>query len=635
MRNPFRIRASQRSVSDEEFVRLFSAGALDLLSQVSDPWGGLVFLRSAPGGGKTTLLRLLTPRPLELTDQLADASQTVRTTRDALRSTGAVGDLGPELLGAMVVFTNEYKDLADFDRANSLFRELVNSRIVIATLRAVLQREGRAYPADLHRLRFDWQPESGATIPASADGKELFDWASRVEHNFYERMDELGEPAPFQGGHARLDGLKWFAQARIEGPRGQVEARRVLLLDELQTLAPTQRTGLIEFITNAREQCGIWIAERLEALSHRDLLSQGALEDRDYQGILQLERQWSGSRARSFAKFVESIANLRAAKADGFEDRDLFSLVAERDELPEWDAAFDAASAAVEGRIVEINGRGSRYDRWLEVARGHPGDAVERAVYWRTAEILVARDVQRAQTSFDFDALTSDEFDKRGKGLERAAEHFVRIEADAPVYFGRDTLAQVASSNVDQYLEVAGELFEEISAKVRYRRDKPMPLSPERQDALIRQVAQSRWDGLVRRLPRGWEARRLLEAIGAFCRRETFRPTAPYAPGVTGIAITMGDRKTLIDSADDQIKTLLPLRDVLTSLVAHNLLIPRLDHQNNGRDYVVFYLNRLLCVQFDLPLGSGGWRAKSLGELAQWLQAGAGAEGASEEPTLV
>ena len=65
MRNPFRIHASQRSVNDQEFVKLFGSGAFEVMRDISSPWDGLVFLRSAPGGGKTTLLRLLTPRPLE------------------------------------------------------------------------------------------------------------------------------------------------------------------------------------------------------------------------------------------------------------------------------------------------------------------------------------------------------------------------------------------------------------------------------------------------------------------------------------------------------------------------------------------------------------------------------------------
>ena len=127
MRNPFRIRASQRSVSDEEFVQLFGAGALDLMEKVANPWGGLVFLRSAPGGGKTSFLRLLTPRPLRLTDQLADTDQQVKETRDALRDVGALTSSGPDLLGTMVVFTSEYREMAGFDRANALFRELVKA----------------------------------------------------------------------------------------------------------------------------------------------------------------------------------------------------------------------------------------------------------------------------------------------------------------------------------------------------------------------------------------------------------------------------------------------------------------------------------------------------------------------------
>jgi hypothetical protein len=229
-----------------------------------------------------------------------------------------------------------------------------------------------------------------------------------------------------------------------------------------------------------------------------------------------------------------------------------------------------------------------------------------------------------------------DEFEARsGSGTDRAADHFLRTEVRAPIYFGREALSAVSSSNVDQYLEVVGALFEEISAKIRFRRDQPVPLSAARQDAIVRAVAQERWEDIIRRLPRGIEARRLLEAIGEFCRQQTFRPSAPYAPGVTGIAITMADRKTLIDSREEEITHFLKLRDVMTSLVAHNLLVPRLDHRNNNREYVVFYLNRLLCVHFGLPLGYGGWRAQSLRDLLFWQESGANAVPPIGEATLV
>jgi hypothetical protein len=632
MRNPFRIRASQRAVTDEEFVRLFGAGALDLMQNIGNPWGSLVFMRSAPGGGKTTFLRLLTPRPLRLADSLASGSSNVKATQEALREVEAIGNHGPELLGTMVEFTSEYRELATFDRGNSLFRELVNSRIVIATLRAVLERLERPFPRELDQIRFEWEPESGSTIPASASGQELFDWASQIETDFYGRMDVLGDPEPIKGGHARLDGLKWFANAGISGPQGAVSAKRVLLFDELQTLSTGQRQSLIDFIAGAREQCGVWIAERLEALTHKDLLSEGALEDRDYGAVIQLERRWSDRKAATYEKFVESIAKLRAAKADNFGERDLFSLLSNGDDLVTWTPAFEQRCAEIEARILAGSGKSPRYDLWRRSARETRGNPIERAVQWRLTEILIARDRKNDQQSFDFIALSNEEFDKRqSSAVARAAEHFLRTEMNAPIYFGRETLADVSSYNVDQYLEVTGELFEEISAKIQYARDNPIPLTADRQDSIIRDIAKSRWDGLIRRLPRGREARTLLEGIGAFCHSQTFRENAPYAPGVTGIAITMQDRELLIDSPDDKIKPLLGLRDVLTSLVAHNLLVPRLDHRNKDKSYVVFYLNRLLCVQFGLPLGYGGWREKKMKDLIRWQEHGA----KEEEPTLV
>ena len=126
-----------------------------------------------------------------------------------------------------------------------------------------------------------------------------------------------------------------------------------------------------------------------------------------------------------------------------------------------------------------------------------------------------------------------------------------------------------------------------------------MPLSAERQHSIIRNVAKTRWNDLTRRLPLGRDAKTLLEGIGTFCHRQTFRETAPYMPGVTGIGITMQDRETLIDTPDDQIKHLRCLRDVLTSLVAHNLLVPRLDHSNwleilNHRQDVLRYLPEVI-----------------------------------------
>ena len=527
----------------------------------------------------------------------------------------------------MVELTTEYREFSEYDRGNSLFHELLNSRIVISVLRGLLERSERAYPQDLDTITIEWEPESGATIPAKANGMELYNWASAIENGFYERMDDLGDPKSAQGGHARVDALKWFANATMVDVHGLVTTKRVLLLDEVQRLTKEQRASLTRLLTESRENCGIWVSERLEALHHKELLSEGALEQRDYEGVIQLERRWEGARKKTYAKFVEQIAKLRAAKADGFEDRDFFSGIAENDDVAHWNEQFNAECKVIRARIEQRVQDEPRYGNWLRMAKTIEGSAWKKALNWRVTEVLVEREINRPQTELPFaftedQLLTEDQFGQRAPGVEKAAEHFLRCGLQAPVYFGREAIANVSSSNIDQYLEVTGELFAELAAKFSGTRDQARALSTDRQDAIIRRVAKKRWDGLIRRLPEGVAAIRLLEGFKAYSREQTFRPTAPYAPGVTGFAITMDERKELIDSTDDRIKHLIQLRDVLTSLVAHNLLIPKLDHQQGGRKVVVFYLNRLLCVQFQLPLGFGGWRHKTLLELKNWLEYG-------------
>jgi hypothetical protein len=102
-RNPFRVRASARAVSDEQFIKTFAASAVEILRDPKNPWGGLVFVRSAPGGGKTTLLRLLTPGSLKRAISYSD-DQRYRATRDALQDAGVVDGQRALLWGVYLPF---------------------------------------------------------------------------------------------------------------------------------------------------------------------------------------------------------------------------------------------------------------------------------------------------------------------------------------------------------------------------------------------------------------------------------------------------------------------------------------------------------------------------------------------------
>src|ERR1017187_4403940 len=61
--NPFYTRASDNIDSEEKFIKLFSPEILSIFKE-NPIWHAVNVLRSSPGGGKTTLLKIFTPKIL-------------------------------------------------------------------------------------------------------------------------------------------------------------------------------------------------------------------------------------------------------------------------------------------------------------------------------------------------------------------------------------------------------------------------------------------------------------------------------------------------------------------------------------------------------------------------------------------
>ncbi len=627
-RNPFRVRASARAVSDDQFIRTFAASAVEILRDPTNPWAGLIFVRSAPGGGKTTLLRLLTPGALKRAISYGD-DQRYRATRDALQDAGVVEGQQALLWGVYLPFAIEYRTLDDLGARNlHVFRALLSARIVLAALKALLAHFELVHPDDLARLRATWTPVVGAQLPASASGDVLQEWASTIEDSVFDLMDELGTTDTGRTkGLPELDGLHWLADAAFELDGQPISARPVLLLDDLQYLSDAQHAYLNGALTALRKPLGIWAAERLEAMQQKDLIAPGVLEGRDYDSVIRLEERWLKRGAGPLGRFLAQIADLRAHQADGFADRDFFPAIADDLEGAVWNPKLQAAKETIEKRLLEGPSGSERYAAWLAQTREKAGSARDAAIEWRTVEILIIRDLARNQKSFDFDQLNESELEAQTRShIREAAELFLSREFGVPYYYGRDRLSLLSSSNIDQFVEMSGDLFEEIlSASLLRRGDRP--LSAERQEAILKAVAERRWEAIPRAAAQGHAMLRFLEHVGEMCETETFKPSAPYAPGVTGFAISMADREFLVgENASKTSDGVAVLREVLASCIALNLLEPRLDAKNKGERWLVLYLNRLLCLRFGLPLGYGGWRPRKIKPLTEWLGKSSGGE---------
>jgi len=632
-RNPFRIRSFQRASGDDQFVRLFASSALDVVEGGAELWETLQYLRSAPGGGKTSLLRLITPGPLRKVGVLAARDARFRKTSERLQALGALKDGRPTVLGIILSFSHDYRDLDDLGpRAPRVFRALFTARVVLATLRALLEMGGKNFPDDLSSIRATWTPSDGATIPADATGDSLRAWASEIEDSAYEVLDELGPPSE-QTARSMIgfDGLHWLASAQFEDDGVGIDTQPVLLLDELQELSIRQREALNEALTALRKPLGIWVAERLQALQPNDLLAVGVREGRDYQREIRLEERWRGAAGSSLQRFLGEIADLRVDQADGFQGRSFFPLLASERRLDKWAEALKADSDASEASIVALASESNRYDEWIKSTRSLDADPLARSVAWRTLQILIHRDLAREQSSFDFDALQQSELEGRAtNAIQSIAELAVCKDTGVPYYFGPERLAQLSSANVDQFIELAGDLFEEVMSAHLLRRNE-QELSAERQQEILIEAARRKWKEIPRGSVRGHAVLRFLESMAQMCSAETYRETAPYAPGVTGIGIMMEDRDLLVGERNGG-AAFSDLTEVLSSCVALNILEPWLDRPNKGQRWLVLYFNRLLCVHHRLPLGYGGWRPQKLPILKNWIT---GAPSSPKEESFV
>jgi hypothetical protein len=180
-------------------------------------------------------------------------------------------------------------------------------------------------------------------------------------------------------------------------------------------------------------------------------------------------------------------------------------------------------------------------------------------------------------------------------------------------------LSQLSSSNIEQFLSFSGILYEMMISNKRSGKD--IELDNKIQDKVLRGAVKKKWNELPRVVPFQSQVIPFLNNLGEYCKKETYKPNAPYSPGVTGFSIKVVKGKLIEDENWLDSDSYRPLRDVISTCVAFNLLEIRETSQGKkGELWDVFYLNRWLCIKYDLPFSYGGWRHKSPNDLTKWIK---------------
>lgn len=624
-RNPFRYRTSEQESRQglQRFLRTFGPGALDLLPE--GLWDRLVVIESAPGAGKTSLLRTFT---VEALTEIAKNPEDYVDLHARMTGPGVIEGGAVRTLGVRLPLKKGYRSIDDLRlepaAAVKVFFRYLDAHIVRAVLEALVHSTGER---DLTRLA--WQPaDHGAEALERLGGTgaaELATWSRDAERELLNQLDSV-LPPHIEDIHAHHQPYSILALSGAEfthdgQPLGQ---RPLLMFDDGQDIGNHQRRALLDVLADRDLDLHRWFAERYQALSAEEIVADGE-PNRAYTPIRiedearQLgETDRRGGRTRRFEKLLTEISDRRASSAllaDLDEGRLLSDFVGADFNTDE--ARVARATAGLHDTLTAIAEGNTRYDQWIELASGRSG--YEGAVACRVTQILIERDKGRKQdTLFAVPLIEAELHERSGSDLREAAALFLRREHGLPFYAGPERLAKLATENIEQHLNIAGQLFEELLAQFTLRRSLGIPA--QRQDAILWDTSETFWTDIPKRRAGGHAIQRLLLHIAGLCRRETYRPTAAYAPGVTGTAISMHDRQLLIDPGwRAEHPGAQELFEAMAGAIGHNLLRADLERAVKNDRWMVLSLNRLLCVRFGLPLGYGGFRERPVAELCRWM----------------
>ncbi|WP_346860811.1 hypothetical protein [uncultured Draconibacterium sp.] len=622
-RNPFKLRASEKIESEVGFLRLFSPHVLEALQekhQKGELWENVLLIHSSPGGGKTSLLRAFEPASL-ITLLNTKSSSEYKDLFNALKKIEVISSNQVKLLGISLQCTRNYQVLEDLDVSEAqkkrLFFSLINSRVILATLRSACKLKGKRYPDDLKDFKFQYNNEDNffKSLQVPCNGEELNNWASGIERQIYRLVDSF---LPIDDlvieGHDELISILTLNPKSLTLDGNPICSRMVFMFDDAHKLSFAQRASLKQYIFEKRGNHNIWISERLEALKPEENL--GSFKERDFQ-VLNLENFWRNYPAK-LSKILQNISDKRAAISTE-EVTSFQEYLTENLNEENIKEKLTRILEETEKSLMQTSKYTNRFDDWVRYTKEYDGSLLDKALLMKEVEILINRNMGKPQLSLDFPLAVNELHEKMNSDVVNAAKLFMSINYELPYYYSFKTLVKLASFNIEQFLSFSAEMFEEMISK-KIRGDE-IVLSDSKQNSIIKRVADVKWKKIDTEVPYAENIQKFLKSFGAFSKQQTYKANAPYAPGVSGFSIKPNKERMFGEELWMTDKIYEPLIEVISTCVAYNLLEKQTVNQGKkGQVWDVYYLNRWLCVIFGLPLSYGGFRHKSPDELIKWIK---------------
>lgn len=612
--NPFSIRVSEKIFSVDTFLDMLSAEPLTEMESLYDDdklWDNVTYICSSPGGGKTTLLRMFSTEVMQHISLPKHKSLDIR-----LKKLGVKTDSEINRFAVYLLIGRDYEYIEEEFEDNSyiqagVFFALLNTRILTAAIKSILSYTQIAY-ANRDSILFDPQQDQekfeGLKFPCNLSS--LMDWVCERERKICKSIGGYNWNPDSLITDSRLFAFETVTPSYFSLNGVPLTGEFIFQLDDAHKFTAKQKKWLSSMLVETRINRTIWIAERLESVSAKEVLDSNNKEGRDFNRI-QLDR--NDARSRRYRVMIETIAENRSRYS--MTNLNLMNALRDCPYANQFDKQYSRASEKYDSEIRSIT-TPHIYHEWVDwLLKLPPGE--EKANLCKAFLVYYNRQIKNGEALALFDlpwescAMTLDVVVKQG------IDSLVMLENGIPLYYGFSSLVDVSTHNVEQFLSFAEKMFSFLLAQ-RLSNENDTVLNVIDQDRILKKCAVDKYNQIAS-YKNGKKIMTFIENVVRFCKKETFSPTFSYR-FVSGFAVQqengIGGHAHWYEIPEyNEFVTL--LRDC----IAHNIIEQEVTTQGTqGQKWTVFYLSRWVCVAKGLAMNKGGWRKVNIETLDKWKE---------------
>lgn len=622
--NPFQIKRFEHMESPSMFVQLFNCAVLQAVSPKM--LNNVTFFSSSPGAGKTTLFNAYSAEVLEyLCEQQKTKDPEGRDLYHSMKDMGVISEGEARLLTSNISCARNYDILDEMlepGRRKQFLFALLNCRITITFIRSIAVLAGLKTEEEYCSITFANIPEEMSSIRKElANGRSLFRWACDLEITICRYLDGNDDEMVSLGFlHSTLILLKLFEPKNILLDGETRFNRTLIILDDFHRMTNGQQKLVVDSIYTLRPNVATWIGRRLEGLSGGQIITSNGEIDREFNNEIVLDRYW-GDNMRRLRSALEDIADKRVRSAELNGLREFSDCLAKELDEKALEKKICKGLTDLQNELEAVERVSDQYKSVYDAILTNSNlSLLEKAYRLQTLKIKINREENRQLELYLGEVESVEMFDDFFEDNHSVAEFYFNRRNGLPCYYGLETVKYLSSNNIEQFLFFSAGLFERSHvAALGRKKGKRYMIDAVEQDTFIRAASNDKWKEMHFRYVDARSIQSFLDNISSLMIRSRDAERNSYAGGAyTGIGIKNAEIKWMQER-----EAYAELIDILGRCVASNYLEKRtIGHQSE--EYIVFYINRWLCVHYGLPLSYGGWKPLSAMQARDMCNSSAG-----------